>query len=88
MLLLHTSRAICPHHACEVKSGDVRPPMGIFSKLQLPELAMGGEVSSFLGKVLQSLGHHIGTAQQPVCVWPVLQGPQIRTSIHWAALSP
>lgn len=88
MLLLHTSRAICPHHACEVKSRDVRPPTGVSGKLQLPELALGGELSSGLGKALQSLRHHIGIAQQPLGLWPVLQGQQIRTNVNGAALSP
>lgn len=89
MLLLHTSSALGPHHACEVKSRDVGSPMGIVGKFQLPELAMGGKVSSCPGKALQSLGHHIGTAQQPVGLWPVLHGQQIRTSgINWAVPSP
>lgn len=80
ILLLHTGRALCPHHACEVKSRDIRPSMGIQGKFQLPKLAVGGKVSSCPGKVLQSLGYHIGTAQQPVGLRPVLHGQQMRTS--------
>lgn len=53
--------------------------MGVLGKLQLPELAVGGEVGSCPSKALQSLGHHIGTAQQPVGLRPVLRGQQIRT---------
>lgn len=73
MLLLHPSSTLCPHHACEVKGRNVRPPVGIPGKLQLPKLPMGGEVSRSPDKALQSLGHHVGTAQQPVDLRPVLQ---------------
>lgn len=76
VLLLHSSRTLCPHHACEVKGRDIRPPVGIFGKLQLPELAIGGEVSSCPGKALQSLGDHIRIAQQAVGVLPVLETDQ------------
>lgn len=78
MLLLHPSRTLRTHHAREVEGRDIRLSMSILGKLQLPELAMGGEVSSCPGKALQSLGHYIGTAQQTIGLWPVLQSQQIR----------
>lgn len=73
MPLLHARRALCPHHAGEVEGRDVRPPVGVLGKLQLPQLSTGSEVRSSPGKVLQSLWHHVGAAQQLVGLRPVLQ---------------
>lgn len=79
MLFLHTRGTLRPHHAGEVKGGYIRPPARIPSKLQVPKLAMCGKISSCPGKALQSLGYHIGTAQQLISVRQVLQSQEIRT---------
>lgn len=79
MLFLHPRRTLRPHHACEVEGSHIRPPTCILSKLQFPKLAVCGEIGSCPGKALQSLGYHIGTAQQLISLWQVLQGQEIRT---------
>lgn len=79
MLFLHTRSAFRPHHAGEVKGGHIRPPACIPSKLQVPKLAMRGEISSCPGKALQSLRYHIGAAQQLISVRQVLHSQEIRT---------